>query len=98
MLLRGYGVLDDPKMPIIGEGDAQPNDTYVEQLVSGAQAIVDEVVRRGVGDRDERPIAKRLFEGEEITEEVFELHADTIFAQAENRLHAQKAVLAWLLG
>jgi ornithine carbamoyltransferase len=36
--------------------------------------------------------------GEEITEEVFEAHAETIFSQAENRLHAQKAVLAWLLG
>lgn len=36
--------------------------------------------------------------GEEIAEEVFEAHADTIFSQAENRLHAQKAVLAWLLG
>lgn len=30
----------------------------------------------------------------EITEEILELHADTIFQQAENRLHAQKAVLA----
>ncbi len=30
----------------------------------------------------------------EITEEVLELHSDTIFQQAENRLHAQKAVLA----
>jgi len=30
----------------------------------------------------------------EITEEVLEAHADTIFQQAENRLHAQKAVLA----
>lgn len=29
----------------------------------------------------------------EITEEILELHADTIFQQAENRLHAQKAVL-----
>ena len=31
--------------------------------------------------------------GEEITEEVFEAHADEIFEEAENRLHAQKAVL-----
>jgi len=31
--------------------------------------------------------------GEEITEEVFEAHADEIFDEAENRLHAQKAVL-----
>lgn len=31
--------------------------------------------------------------GEEITEEVFESHADEIFEEAENRLHAQKAVM-----
>lgn len=34
------------------------------------------------------------YRGKEITEEVFEAHADTIFRQAENRLHAQKAVLS----
>jgi dipeptidyl aminopeptidase/acylaminoacyl peptidase len=51
-LVRGYAVLDDPSIPIVGEGDREPNDTYVEQLVSGAQAAVDELVRRGVGDRD----------------------------------------------
>ena len=33
----------------------------------------------------------------EITEEILELHADTIFQQAENRLHAQKAILYWLM-
>ena len=33
----------------------------------------------------------------EITETVLEAHADTIFQQAENRLHAQKAVLAALV-
>ena len=55
-LLRGYAIVDDPSMPIIGEGDREPNDTYVEQLVSGAQAIIDEVVRRGVGDRDRMAI------------------------------------------
>ena len=31
--------------------------------------------------------------GEEITEDVFEAHADEIFEEAENRLHAQKAVM-----
>ncbi|GAB4316706.1 MAG: S9 family peptidase [Candidatus Zixiibacteriota bacterium] len=49
-LVHGYAVLDDPAMPIIGEGDEEPNDTYVEQLVASAQAAVDEVVRRGVAD------------------------------------------------
>ncbi|KAB2642305.1 MAG: ornithine carbamoyltransferase [Verrucomicrobia bacterium] len=36
------------------------------------------------------------YRGKEITEEVLELHANTIFQQAENRLHAQKAVLTKL--
>ncbi|MFK7851417.1 MAG: ornithine carbamoyltransferase [Akkermansiaceae bacterium] len=33
------------------------------------------------------------YRGKEISEELLELHQDTIFQQAENRLHAQKAVL-----
>jgi len=36
--------------------------------------------------------------GEEITADVFEAHADEIFEEAENRLHAQKAVLYLLMG
>ena len=36
--------------------------------------------------------------GEEITAEVFEAHAAEIFEEAENRLHAQKAVMAILMG
>ena len=36
--------------------------------------------------------------GEEITAEVFEEHADEIFDEAENRLHAQKAVLVKCMG
>jgi ornithine carbamoyltransferase len=36
------------------------------------------------------------YRGKEITEEVLELHAGSIFQQAENRLHAQKAVLVHL--
>lgn len=51
-LTRGYAVLDGPTMPIVGEGDEQPNDTYVEQLVASAEAAIDEVVRRGVADPD----------------------------------------------
>lgn len=36
------------------------------------------------------------YRGKEISEEVLEKHADVIFREAENRLHAQKAVLAAL--
>ncbi len=52
LLTQGYAVLDDPTIPIIGEGDAEPNDTYVEQLIAGAEAAVEYVVNRGVANRD----------------------------------------------
>jgi ornithine carbamoyltransferase len=38
------------------------------------------------------------YRGKEIDDATFEAHAHTIFDQAENRLHAQKAVLDWLAG
>lgn len=37
------------------------------------------------------------YRGQEITEEVFEAHANEIFEEAENRLHAQKAVMVQLM-
>jgi ornithine carbamoyltransferase len=38
------------------------------------------------------------YRGNEIDEATFEANAKTIFDQAENRLHAQKGVLSWLVG
>ena len=38
------------------------------------------------------------YRGEEITDEVFEANADVIFDEAENRLHAQKAIMTLLMG
>ena len=37
------------------------------------------------------------YRGKEITDEILEAHADTIFEQAENRLHVQKAILSLLV-
>jgi dipeptidyl aminopeptidase/acylaminoacyl peptidase len=51
LLMSGYAVFDNPTMPIIGPGETA-NDTYVDQLVSDAQAAIDKVVDMGVGDRD----------------------------------------------
>lgn len=50
MLLEGFAVVEGAAMPIIGEENEQPNDTFVEQLVTSAQAVIDELVRRGVTD------------------------------------------------
>jgi dipeptidyl aminopeptidase/acylaminoacyl peptidase len=46
----GYAVLESASIPIIGEGDDQPNDTYVEQLVAGAKAAIDYGASLGVVD------------------------------------------------
>ena len=47
----GYAVLDGATMPIVSQNGAEPNDTYVEQLVASAEAAVDEMVQRGVAER-----------------------------------------------
>ncbi len=51
-LASGYAIFDGPTMPIVGEGNLEPNDAYVEQLVTSAAAAVDTVVEMGVAERD----------------------------------------------
>lgn len=48
---RGYAVLDDASFPIIGEGSAEPNDTFITQLVDDAQAAIDAVDKLGYINR-----------------------------------------------
>lgn len=50
-LTQGYAVVDDPDLPIVGESDRLPNDTYIEQLKSGAEALVNELVKKGISDK-----------------------------------------------
>jgi len=38
------------------------------------------------------------YRGKEIDEATFEANANTIFTQAENRLHVQKAIMSWAVG
>lgn len=40
-IVRGYAILDNTSIPIVGEGDKEPNDTYVDQLVASAKAAID---------------------------------------------------------
>lgn len=48
---RGYAVLDEAAFPIVGEGTAEPNDTFLDQLVSNAKAAIDAVDNLGFIDR-----------------------------------------------
>jgi len=36
------------------------------------------------------------YRGQEVSEELLENHADIVFTEAENRLHAQKGLMVWL--
>jgi len=48
---RGYAILDDASFPIVGEGNAEPNDTFLEQLIANAKAAIDAVDSMGYIDK-----------------------------------------------
>ncbi len=47
---RGYAVMEGAAFPIIGKGNEEPNDTYIEQLVANARAAIKAVDDMGVVD------------------------------------------------
>lgn len=44
---KGYAVLDDASFPIVGEGETEPNDTFIQQLVDNAEAAINAVDKLG---------------------------------------------------
>ncbi len=72
------------------EGQAEKEAAFAPYQVN--QALLD------MADSDCKVLhCLPAYRGKEITEEVLESQADVIFSQAENRLHAQKAVMEWLV-
>lgn len=51
-ITQGYAIFDDPSMPVVGEGEEEPNDTFREQLVANAEAAINKLAEMGVGDAD----------------------------------------------
>ncbi|MBO0720121.1 MAG: S9 family peptidase [Blastocatellia bacterium] len=51
LALAGYAVLD-ASVPIVGKDLQTVNDTYLEQIVAGAEAVVNKAVEMGVTDRN----------------------------------------------
>ena len=47
---QGFAVMDNTDFPIVGEGDKQPNDNFVEQLTWSAEAAIRKISEMGVGD------------------------------------------------
>jgi ornithine carbamoyltransferase len=94
-------VTDDPKTAVEGI-DAIYTDVWVSMGKEAESAERIEILRPWQINLDLMRYAKQdaivmhclpAYRGKEITEEVLEQHAGVIFDQAENRLHAQKAVL-----
>jgi len=47
---RGYAVLDNAEMPIVGENGKEPNDSFIPQLYLNAHAAIQILADMGVGD------------------------------------------------
>ncbi|MCP1727750.1 dipeptidyl aminopeptidase/acylaminoacyl peptidase [Natronospira proteinivora] len=77
-LTQGYAVLDRATMPVVGEGDQEPNDTFIEQLVMNGEAAVQAGVEQGVTDPDRVAIGGHSY-GAFMTANVL-AHSDTFQA------------------
>ncbi len=54
---QGYAILDDASFPIVGEGEEEPNDTFIKQLVANGKAAIDAVDKLGYIDRQRVGVA-----------------------------------------
>lgn len=49
---QGYAVLDQADMPIVGESNEQPNDSFIKQLTENAEAVIDKITKMGIANPD----------------------------------------------
>jgi len=49
-ITQGYAVVEGFGMPIIGEGDTEPNEKFVEQLRANAKAAIKKIIKMGIAD------------------------------------------------
>ena len=94
----------DPKEAVAG-ADVVTTDTWVSM---GQEEEKEKRIKDFAGfmvDSEMMSLAKSdaiflhclpAYRGYEVSEEVFEAHAEEIFTEAENRLHAQKGIMVWL--
>lgn len=98
-------ISDDPDRAVKG-ADCVVTDTWVSMGQSDANARKKKLAPYAVDAKLMSKAAKGAifmhclpaYRGHEVTEEVLEGPQSVIFDEAENRLHAQKAILAWCFG
>lgn len=62
LLLRGYAILNNAAIPIVGDPETV-NNTYIEQLIMGAEAAIDKAVEMGVTDRNRVGVSGHSYGG-----------------------------------
>jgi len=95
---------NDPKVAVKGV-NVVTTDTWVsmgqedekeERLKAFEGYIVDEKLMSLATDDAIFLHCLPAYRNYEVSEETFEKHADVVFLEAENRLHAQKGIMVWL--
>ncbi len=98
--------MTDPKEAIKG-CDVVTTDTWISMGQEDEKEARIEAFKGFMLDESLMSLAKDdaiflhclpAYRGYEVSEETFEKHAEVIFAEAENRLHAQKGIMVWLDG
>ncbi len=101
----GYSLLRDPA-EAIGQADVVYTDTWIsmgqedekpQRLKDFAGFQIDSALMAAAPGGAVVMHCLPAYRGYEISEDVFEAHAETIFAQADNRLHFQRALLNALM-
>lgn len=95
---------DDPKTAVDG-ANVVTTDTWVSMGQENEKEIRIKAFNGYMVDADLMSLAQKdaiflhclpAYRDYEVSEEIFEKHADEIFLEAENRLHTQKGIMVWL--
>ncbi len=97
-------VMNDPKEAVKG-ATLVTTDTWAsmgqedekEQRILDFEGFMVDGLMMCLADRDAKFLhCLPAYRGQEVSEEILESHADIVFSEAENRLHAQKGLMVWL--
>ncbi len=97
-------VTNDPKEAVRG-ATIVTTDTWAsmgqesekEQRVKDFAGFMVNDLKMSLADKDAKFLhCLPAYRGQEVSEEILESHAEIVFSEAENRLHAQKGLMVWL--
>ena len=97
-------VMNDPKEAVRG-ATVVTTDTWAsmgqedekEQRIKDFEGFMVDGLMMCLADKEAKFLhCLPAYRGQEVSEDVLESHADIVFSEAENRLHAQKGLMVWL--